>query len=134
VNSDSVIEFHGEGNYLPTVDLNIGRIDIALNSILLIKLNSATGVFAFRAGQSNQVQSMRHIAVEVNGELKQSRWVERNGWYYLNHLEFDPWVPIPEVSTYGAAFSFSALGVLFIRKRKKRKTRSAALTPSAIPV
>jgi len=134
VNSDSVVEFHGVDGYLPTVDLNIGKIDIALDSILVIKLNSATGVFAFHAGQSNQVQTMRHIAVEVNGELKQSRWVERNGWYYLNHIEFDPWVPLPEASTYGAGFSFSALAVGFIRKRKKRKSLSASLTPSVTPM
>jgi len=132
VDYTTVVNFRGMRGYLPYVYLHVRDIDFSYDSILIINIESDLGDFSLSAS-SNVEKAVRHIAVRYHGELRKSYWKYDRGSYYLDTTRiYDPWPGLPEPSTYGAAFSFSALAVGFIRRRKKRKAR--LFTPVGVPV
>jgi len=85
-----------------------------------------------RNDEETILERLRHIS---SGGNKVRAFLDgTHPGYYRIIKGYEPWTPTPEPSTYGAAFSFAVLGVGFIRKRKKRKLRSAALNPSSTPM
>jgi len=132
VDNTCVVNFHAERGTKEYVSLKIEDIDFSDNYTLILNMQSDVNQVSFKAS-SKDAETMRRIVLNVGGHWRQSHWTLQNGWYYLDKSRMgDIWSGIPEPSTSGAALSFSALGVLFIRKRKKRKARS--LTLPATPV
>gem|GEM_PF-1708322 len=132
VNKTTIVDFNAFPGNQGWIEVVIKNIEIDIDSVLILKLSESFGWFSF-SSSSNLEQVLRCIAVEVNGELRRASWDIVQGTYVFSGVG-DMWTPVPEPSTCGAAFSFSALAVGFIRKRKKRKTLSVSLTPSGVPV
>jgi len=97
-------------------------------------INTTTGVdFLVRDHGEKTLEALKHISFLG---MKVHVTPDYYPGYYLITKGYEPWTPVPEASTYGAAFSFSALAVGFIRKRKRKSadSRNCLLTPSVIPV
>jgi len=117
VNKTTTVDFNAYPGNQGWIEVVIKNIEIDIDSVLILKWSESFGWFSF-SSSSNVEQVLRRIAVEFNGELWCASWDIVQGTYVYSGIG-DPWTPVPEASTYGAAFSFSALGVGFIRKRKK---------------
>jgi len=127
VNSTSVIAFsypiHWDADDVDDIfEFYIGNLRIADDSIL--KIGSIRDVVSFVVWDTaeNREALSRTAIISRNGALMKPKWTLHSGQWFLFPFSNEPWTPVPEVSTYGAVFSFSGLALGLIRRRKKRRT------------
>jgi len=129
-NTSGVLDFKNfrtdQYGHITILDMSIGE-----NSVLIIKnINTR---FLFSISDRDRSFIARSIVFDTGGGLVRSKVIPDIANAFELVPSTEPWTPIPEVSTYGTALSFSALGVLFIRKQKRESSRSRVLNPSLTP-
>jgi len=133
VKTDSTIYFDRSDPDPDWYDASLHIDNITFLGDSVLKLSGGLGGFYLQDHGAITQEAMRHIAIEdASGKLWKPTWHLSHGRWNTSMWNAQPWVPLPEASTYGAAFSFSALAVGFIRKRKRRKPLS--LIPSGVRV
>gem|GEM_PF-5424044 len=120
----------GGGNFIYVNDLVfIGNSSLSIGGDFS-SIGHASISILIRDYGERTLENLRHISSGGN-RVRAFRDSTHSGYYRIVK-GYEPWTPVPEASTYGAAFSFSALGVLFVRRRKKKSAglRKRLLTPS----